>query len=74
MVIPPIKLLLNLSSSSPESEDSEDEGHKTDSQATPTKDSSSGNVTFEALFPSMMKVYGVEIQSPKKSDLLLYKR
>ncbi|KAJ4450362.1 hypothetical protein ANN_01783 [Periplaneta americana] len=63
-------------SSSPESEDSdeEDNDHNTDSQLTPSKDSSSGNITFESLFPSMRQVYGMEIQHPKKSDILMYKR
>ncbi|KAJ9595423.1 hypothetical protein L9F63_013382, partial [Diploptera punctata] len=63
-------------SSSPESEDSDDDdnGHNTDSQLTPSKDSSSDNVTFESLFPSMREVYGMEIEVPKKSDIYMYKR
>ncbi|PSN50035.1 hypothetical protein C0J52_03285 [Blattella germanica] len=62
-------------SSSAESEDSdeEDNGHNTDSQLTPSKDSSSGYVTFESLFPSMRQVYGMEIQQPKNSDIHMYK-
>jgi hypothetical protein len=64
------------SSSSSESEDTDEEenGHITDSQQTPSKDSSSTNITFEALFPSMRQVYGMEIEHPKKPDILMYKR
>ncbi|XP_023722312.1 polyphosphoinositide phosphatase isoform X3 [Cryptotermes secundus] len=62
------------SSSESEDTDEEDNGHITDSQLTPSKDSSSRNITFEALFPSMRQVYGMEIEHPKKSDILMYKR
>jgi hypothetical protein len=64
------------SSSSSESEETneEDSGHNTDSQLTPSKDSSSGNITFESLFPSMRQVYGMEIEHPKKLDIFMYKR
>ncbi|GLH16032.1 Polyphosphoinositide phosphatase [Gryllus bimaculatus] len=61
-------------SSSPESDDSDDDENKTDSQLSPSKDSSSGNVTFEALFPPMRQVYGNEVGIPKKSDLNIYRK
>lgn len=63
-------------SSSPETDDSgeEDNGHNTDSQLTPSKDSSSRIITFETLFPSMRQVYGVEIKHPKESDIRMYTR
>lgn len=61
-------------SSSLESDDSEDDENKTDSQLTPSKDSSSGIMTFESLFPSMRQVYGSDVGVPKKSDIILYKK
>jgi hypothetical protein len=69
------RLIVDSSSSSvSEDTDEEDNGHISDSQLTPSKDSSSRNITFEALFPSMRQVYGMEIEHPKKSDILMYKR
>ncbi|XP_068081775.1 polyphosphoinositide phosphatase isoform X2 [Anabrus simplex] len=61
-------------SSSMESEDTDEDDHKTDSQLTPSKDTCSGNVTFEALFPPMRQVYGMEVDCPKKADINIYKR
>jgi len=64
------------SSSNSETDDTgeEDNGHNTDSQLTPSKDSSSRNITFVSLFPSMRQVYGVEIKHPKESDIRMYTR
>ncbi|XP_021930224.1 polyphosphoinositide phosphatase isoform X2 [Zootermopsis nevadensis] len=62
------------SSSESEDTDEDDDSHNTDSQLTPSRDSCSRNITFESLFPSMKQVYGTEIQHPKKSDVLMYKR
>lgn len=64
------------SSSSSETDDTgeEDNGHNTDSQLTPSKDSSSRIITFVSLFPSMRQVYGVEIKHPKESDIRMYTR
>jgi hypothetical protein len=63
-------------SSSSEADDTgeEDNGHNTDSQLTPSKDSSSRIITFVSLFPSMRQVYGVEIKHPKESDIRMYTR
>jgi hypothetical protein len=71
-----VKCVIVVLSSSSESEDTDEDnnGRSTDSQLTPSRDSSIRNITFESLFPSMKQVYGMEIQHPKKSDILMYKR
>nr|CAD7406100.1 unnamed protein product [Timema poppensis] len=56
------------------SEESEEELDNSDSQISPSKDSTSDNVTFEALFPSMRRVYGTEVKNPSKQDIAIYKR
>jgi hypothetical protein len=77
-LVPPYSLSKSTvaSSSSSETDDSgeEDNGHNTDSQLTPSKDSSSRLLTFESLFRSMRQVYGVEIKHPKESDIRMYTR
>jgi hypothetical protein len=77
-LVPPYSLIKYsvASSSSLETDDTgeDDNGHNTDSQLTPSKDSSSRIITFESLFPSMRQVYGVEIKHPKESDIRMYTR
>jgi hypothetical protein len=60
-------------SSSPESDDSDEEMNPP-SHMSQSRDSSSGSLTFEALFPSMRQVYGVSIDEPKDADIYIYKR
>nr|CAD7577451.1 unnamed protein product [Timema californicum] len=62
------------SASESSSEESEEELDNSDSQISPSKDSTSDNVTFEALFPSMRRVYGTEVKNPSKQDIAIYKR
>ncbi|CAG2062765.1 unnamed protein product, partial [Timema podura] len=61
------------SASESSSEESEEELDNSDSQISPSKDSTSDNVTFEALFPSMRQVYGTEVKNPSKQDIAIYK-
>ncbi|XP_046416472.1 polyphosphoinositide phosphatase isoform X2 [Neodiprion fabricii] len=62
-------------SSSLDSSSDDDESHQNanDSQLTASKDSSD-LVSFESLFPTMREVYGTQPESPKRADILLYKR
>ncbi|XP_046738067.1 polyphosphoinositide phosphatase isoform X4 [Diprion similis] len=62
-------------SSSLDSSSDDDESHQNanDSQLTASKDSSE-LVSFESFFPTMREVYGTQPESPKRADILLYKR
>lgn len=39
-----------------------------------SRETNASSVSFEALFPAMKEVYGVELENPRRSDLVLYKR
>lgn len=69
-------ILYCFDSSSEASYTSDDEcnGNIADSQISGSKDSESATVTFESLFPTMRQVYGTEPETPKKADILLYKK
>ncbi|GLV33113.1 FIG4 phosphoinositide 5-phosphatase [Carabus blaptoides fortunei] len=54
--------------------DDECNGNIADSQISGSKDSESATVTFESWFPTMRQVYGTEPETPKKADILLYKK
>ncbi|XP_057340189.1 polyphosphoinositide phosphatase isoform X2 [Microplitis mediator] len=47
---------------------------RSDLSARDANDVSVSSVSFEALFPTMKEVYGVELENPRRSDLVLYKR
>lgn len=62
-------------SSSDDSSSDEDESHHhtNDSQLMISKESSEFT-SFESLFPSMKKVYGTQLEYPKRNDVILYKK
>lgn len=68
-----ISIHFNLSSSDNEESSVEDSSIIT-TDMTASKESSVERVTFQALFPSMKQVYGMELTPPKRADLLLYKK
>lgn len=59
------------SSAESSSENEEDERH--DSQILHSKDASE-KTSFENLFPTMKEVYGVQLEYPKRNNIILYKR
>ncbi|KAF4520837.1 hypothetical protein B566_EDAN007133 [Ephemera danica] len=64
------------STNSSPSEDSDDSDLDTNppSHMSQSRDSSSGSLTFESLFPSMKQVYGVAIEQPSEANIQIYNR
>ncbi|EFA02109.1 polyphosphoinositide phosphatase [Tribolium castaneum] len=62
------------SSSDVDSCDDEDSTYTNESQGTTSKESTPEPITFKALFPSMKEIYGTQLQTPKKTDVGMYKK
>ena len=70
-------MFLFVFSSSPDSEESDiedDIGLPSDTHSTPSSKDSIKTTAFEAMFPNMHQVYGVQPEIPKQADLQLLRR
>lgn len=71
------KFLFSSFSSSPDSEESDiedDTGFPSDTHSTPSSKDSIKTTAFEAIFPNMQQVYGIQPETPKHGDLQLLRR
>lgn len=77
MIYSGLLFCLSSCSSGADSEESElddDFGIPSDNHSTPSSKDSVKSTSFEAMFPSMHQVYGMQPEVPKQGDLQLLRR